>query len=99
MRPGWAAIAWRGSPGMLPAPELAPVHRTEKRSRAMMGILMGIILGVLGKLGYDWYRRGAAPESAGDLQRRATSILDESRQILQEVRQEVRSAAEIARES
>src|SRR3954452_23279483 len=65
----------------------------------MMGMLIGIILGVLAKLGYDWYRQEAPPESASDLQRRAASGLEESRQILAEVRQEVRSAAEVARDS
>ncbi len=65
----------------------------------MMGVLIGIVLGVLGKLFYDMYRQDNLPEHTTDLQRRANAVLDESRQILQEVRQELRTAAATAQKS
>ncbi len=65
----------------------------------MFALLVGIVLGVFGKLLYDMFRDQDIPEGAADVQRRAASLLEEARQILQEVRQEIAAAAVTARVS
>jgi hypothetical protein len=66
----------------------------------MMGFVMGLVLGALGKLFYDRYSREPnTTATSADMQRRANAVLDESRQILQEVRGELSRAAGTARES
>jgi hypothetical protein len=64
----------------------------------MWRFLLGIALGVIGKILYDQLRTQALPESAADLQRRAVTLLEEARQLLQEVRQEIVAASGRARE-
>ncbi len=64
----------------------------------MWRFLLGIALWVIGKILYDQMRAQALPESAAELQRRAVALLEEARQLLQEVRQEIIAASGRARE-
>ena len=62
-------------------------------------LLLGIILGLVGKFVYDTLRERELPESAADVQRRAAALLEETRQLLEEVRQEVLTVAGATGES
>src|SRR5215207_4783077 len=64
----------------------------------MGGLLIGILLGVIGKLVYDSFKQQDLPDGAADVQRRAASLLEETRQMLQDVRKEVTTAAGTATE-
>lgn len=63
----------------------------------MLGLVFGVVLGVVAKILYDSFRQQELPESAGDVQRRAAALLEETREILQEVRHEIGTAAQSAR--
>jgi len=52
----------------------------------VFGLLIGVVLGILGKVVYDTVRGPERPATVADLQRRATATLDESRQVLQQLR-------------
>src|SRR5919198_5646634 len=97
-------IAWTTdilTDGIIPASEQPGARgaRSSKGGTPMFGFIFGIVVGVIGKLVYDMFKDQEVPEGAADVQRRAASLLEETRQILQDVRGEIRAAADTARES
>src|SRR5215211_6087608 len=64
----------------------------------MLSLIIGVALGVAGKLAYDRLQRQDMPADAPEYQRRAAALLDETRHLLGEIREEVTSATDSARE-
>jgi hypothetical protein len=64
----------------------------------MFGFVVGVAVGIAAKVAYDRLQAEGLRPDARDYQRRAAALLDETRQLLKEIREEVVSATETARE-
>ncbi len=64
----------------------------------MWGFLTGVAIGIAAKVAYDRLQAQGVRPDAREYQRRAAALLDETRQVLKEIREEVASATEGARE-
>jgi hypothetical protein len=58
----------------------------------MVKFLLGVLIGFGLKMAYDFFQEERIPTDLGMAQGRAEAILDETRQLVREVREEVRSA-------
>lgn len=57
----------------------------------MFGFLFGVLLGFAAKMAYDFFQEERIPTDLGMAQGRAEAIMDETRQIVREMREELRS--------
>ena len=57
----------------------------------MVKLLFGILIGFGLKMAYDFFQEERIPTDLGMAQGRAEAILDETRQLVREMREEVRS--------
>jgi hypothetical protein len=64
----------------------------------MFGFFVGVAVGIAAKVAYDRLQAEGLRPDARDYQRRAAALLDETRQLLKEIREKVVSATETARE-
>src|SRR5579883_1405422 len=64
----------------------------------MFGFLVGVAVGIAAKVAYDRLQAEGLRPDAREYQRRAAALLEETRQLLKEIREEVASATESARE-
>ncbi|MCC6175427.1 MAG: hypothetical protein IT305_09020 [Chloroflexi bacterium] len=57
----------------------------------MLRFLFGVLVGFAVKMAYDFFQEERIPSDLGMAQGRAEAILDETRQIVRELRDELRS--------
>jgi len=57
----------------------------------MVKVLFGILIGFGLKMAYDFFQEERIPTDLGMAQGRAEAVLDETRQLVREMREEVRS--------
>ena len=57
----------------------------------MVKFLLGVLIGVGLKMAYDFFQEERIPTDLGMAQGRSEAILDETRQLVREIREEVRS--------
>ncbi|MFN8525482.1 MAG: hypothetical protein U0821_20475 [Chloroflexota bacterium] len=62
----------------------------------MLGFVVGVLLGFVAKMAYDFFQEERIPTDFGMAQGRAEAMMDETRQIVREIREELRSAASAA---
>jgi hypothetical protein len=65
----------------------------------MFGFIFGILVGFGVKMAYDFFQEERIPTDLGMAQGRAEAIMDETRQIVREIREELRTAATAAQTS
>lgn len=65
----------------------------------MLGFVFGVLIGFGAKMAYDFFQEERIPTDLGMSQGRAEAIMDETRQIVREIRDELRSAATATQES
>ena len=65
----------------------------------MFGFIFGVMMGFFAKTAYDFFQEERIPTDLGMAQGRAEAIMDETRQIVREIREELRSAATATQES
>jgi hypothetical protein len=58
----------------------------------MWGFVLGVLVGVVGKVVYDLFKEDQLPASMGVNTGRLEALLDETRQTVRELREEVRQA-------
>jgi hypothetical protein len=58
----------------------------------MVKFLFGVLIGFGLKMAYDFFQEERIPTDLGMAQGRSEAILDETRQLVREIREEVRSA-------
>jgi hypothetical protein len=59
----------------------------------MVKFLLGVLIGFGLKMAYDFFQEERIPTDLGMAQGRSEAILDETRQLVREVREEVRALA------
>jgi hypothetical protein len=57
----------------------------------MVKVLLGVLIGFGLKMAYDFFQEERIPTDLGMAQGRSEAILDETRQLVREIREEVRS--------
>ena len=62
----------------------------------MFGFVIGLLLGFGAKMAYDFFQEERIPTDLGMAQGRAEAMMDETRQIVREIRDELRTAASAA---
>ena len=65
----------------------------------MIGFVLGVLIGFGAKMAYDFFQEERIPTDLGMAQGRAEAMMDETRQIVREIRDELRSAAVATKES
>ena len=65
----------------------------------MFGFIFGMLMGFGAKMAYDFFQEERIPTDLGMSQGRAEAIMDETRQIVREIRDELRSAAAATQDS
>lgn len=65
----------------------------------MFGFIFGMLMGFGAKMAYDFFQEERIPTDLGMSQGRAEAIMDETRQIVREIRDELRSAATATQDS
>jgi hypothetical protein len=65
----------------------------------MIGFLFGVLIGFAVKMAYDFFQEERIPDDLGMAQGRAEAIMDETRQIVREMREELRTLATAAQGS
>ncbi len=65
----------------------------------MFGFIVVLLLGFCAKMAYDFFQEERIPTDLGMAQGRAEAIMDETRQIVREIRDELRSGAAAAQAS
>jgi hypothetical protein len=65
----------------------------------MFGFIFGMLMGFGAKMAYDFFQEERIPTDLGMSQGRAEAIMDETRQIVREIRDELRSAAVATQDS
>jgi hypothetical protein len=63
----------------------------------MGAFLLGLVFGVIGKAIYDVFKEDQLPLASGLNSSRLESLLDETRQIVSDMREELRQAVETAK--
>lgn len=56
----------------------------------MFGFVFGVLIGFAAKMAYDFFQEERIPTDLGMAQGRAEAIMDETRQIVREMREEIR---------
>lgn len=65
----------------------------------MLGFILGVLAGIFGKAIYDLFQEEQLPSGLGINTGRMEALLDETRQVMRELRGEVQQALEAARTS
>ncbi len=65
----------------------------------MFGFLFGVLVGFAAKMAYDFFQEERIPTDLGMAQGRAEAIMDETRQIVREMREELRALGTAVQES
>jgi hypothetical protein len=58
----------------------------------MLGFVFGVLIGFGAKMAYDFFQEERIPTDLGMAHGRSEAILDETRQLVREIREEIRSA-------
>jgi hypothetical protein len=65
----------------------------------MIGFLFGVLIGFAAKMAYDFFQEERIPDDLGMAQGRAEAIMDETRQIVRDMREEMRTLGTAVRGS
>lgn len=65
----------------------------------MWAFLLGVLFGVIGKAVYDVFKEDQLPVGSGLNTGRLETLLDETRQIVRDMREEVRQAVEAGKDA